>query len=356
MCKVPHIIFLTIFTLLPLAISAQPESGAGEITFLEGTCQVKKSLHGQYQNAVLGQTVYTSERVRTLLESRTEITLTDSSTIFLTEDSEITIDQSVLREDTYTSIGLLFGNIRVFVGRLMAGKEEFAVNTVSVTAGIRGTEFDVAVREDGAVLINVESGEIRTTFDEDQHTIEEGSASTFLITGEREDFERPVDIQKWRGEAIRRIGQNPEAFLLRLLMRERVIIERLREDQERLGGLKDNFEVFRERVADLERQGRYREELEVIQMQIIIVKRVMTYFMRARRNLAVIRSVIVLAARIEQEVDTDVARTSRALRQLRAEFTRITYIIRRITEAERRLRRVLFLLNRKYDELEEKLR
>jgi hypothetical protein len=58
----------------------------------------------------------------------------------------------------------------------------------------------------------------------------------------------------------------------------------------------------------------------------------------------------------DSEITIDrVARTSRALRQLRAEYTRITYVIRRINEAERRLRRVLFLFNRKYNELEEKL-
>ncbi len=356
MQKVLVIIFFTIFAFLPRSIFAQLENGAGKITFLEGTCQVKKSLYGQFQDAVLDQTIHTSERVRTLHDSQTEITLTDSSTIFLTEDSEITIDRSVVRENTYTSIGLLFGNIRVFVRKLLIQKEEFTINTISVTAGIRGTEFNVAVREDGAVLINVEEGAIETTFNGDRHTIEKGSASAFLVTGEREDFKRPIDIQKWREEVIRMIRRNPEVFLRRLLARERAIIEQLKEDQKRLERLRSDFEEFRERVAELERQGRYQEELDLIERQIIIVKRVMIYFLRARKNLAVIRSVIVLAARIEQKIDPDVARASRALRQLRAEYTRITYVIRRINEAERRLRRVLFLLNRKYIELEEKLR
>ena len=62
-------------------------------------------------------------------------------------------------------MGLLFGSIRLFVTKLLPERQEFQVNTVSVTAGIRGTEFTVNVREDGDVLIQVEQGEIEAETD-----------------------------------------------------------------------------------------------------------------------------------------------------------------------------------------------
>lgn len=78
-----------------------------------------------------------------------ELTLSDRSTILISEDAEMIFHTSLLKEKRHTTIGLLFGSILVKLKKLTSGNQEFSVNTVTTNA---------AVREYGAVLISVESG------------------------------------------------------------------------------------------------------------------------------------------------------------------------------------------------------
>ncbi|UCB45682.1 MAG: FecR domain-containing protein, partial [Spirochaetota bacterium] len=163
------IILLVVF--IPLMVKAEDEEDeVGTITLIQGACQIK-SEDGEYKDAILDQKVYSKDTIKTFEGSEAEIMLFDGSVIRITEDSETTLDAWQIRENRYTNIGLIFGSIKLFVKRFSKDTDEFSVNTATVTAGVRGTEFDVSIREDGEVLINVEEGEIETEVDGERHTI-----------------------------------------------------------------------------------------------------------------------------------------------------------------------------------------
>ena len=170
--------------------------GAGKITFLKGTCYVK-GLNDEYKRALVDQLVYTSDTIKTLENSEIEITLSDQNKIIITEDSELSIHHSTIREKKYTNIGLQFGSITLFINKLMPDNDLFEVNTITATAGIRGTEFDVTTREDGAVLINVNQGQVETEYQNKRHIITGGKSSVYYLTKGREDFNRRIEYREW---------------------------------------------------------------------------------------------------------------------------------------------------------------
>jgi hypothetical protein len=304
-----------------------------------------------YEKAQLNQPLYSADLVKTLHDSEVEITFHDNIKIFLTEDSELQLHRSMIREKDYTSIGLLFGKIKAIVGKLSPERSEFSINTVTITAGIRGTSFEVAVREDGAVLVAVEEGEVEMKYGKESYIIPQGNASSFLITGEKKDYTVPPDYKAWSAEALEKFKENPEQFFKRLLERERLIIERLKDERTKLESYKEEWDVFIRHVDFSHRHGRYEEELELIEKQIERTKRIMIHLSVTRRNLAIIRSIFVLTARIEQQISPEVAKKLPSLQELKKEFVKASVVIRRIDEAEHKLRKVLYILNRRYDEI-----
>jgi hypothetical protein len=350
--------FLILFTsiiIVCLPLSAEDDSEAvGTVTYIQGNCLIK-SEYGDYTDAAQGQTVESMDTIKTLEHSEAEITLYDENLIKITEDTEVSIDALQLQENRYTNIGLLFGSIKLYVKRFVKDTEVLSVNTATVTAGVRGTEFDVSIREDGEVLINVEEGEIETEFDGIKHTIKKGNASVFSMVGPREDFKDNVDREAWRKAAMERLQKNPAQFTQKMLERERMIIARLKENQPRMEQYRKDFELFMKKIQDLERREMYRQERILIIRQIEKTRKVIGYFIMTRRQLNGIRSLIVLVARLEQKLPPETVAQLPSLQELKREYQKTTVVIQRISETDRRLRGALFMLNRKLIEVNRKI-
>ncbi len=260
----------------------------------------------------------------------------------------------MIREKKYINLGLLFGSVRLFISKLTPEEDEFAINTITTTAGIRGTEFDVSVREDGAVLINVDQGLIETEFNDKIHTIYGESSSIFYLTEEREDLDKRIDPKEWQKKAIQRIRENPSFYLRKMIERERKIIEALKARQKNIEEYRKEWIAFLRRIQYLENRKMYDEEKRLIERQMARTKRGIMALMFARRHLAAIRSIIVLVARIEGQLDPETVKKLPSITRLREKYNRLSKIIRKIDEAERNLMKVLYVLNKKYDELNEK--
>ena len=136
-----------------------------------------------------------------------------------------------------------------------------------------------------------------------------------------------------------------------MLARERLIIARLKQNQQNIELYRKEFAEFLKKVGYLHQRKLYRQERALILQQITKTRKAIGFFIIARRQLAGIRSLIVLAARIEKQLDPETVAKLPSLQELRQEYQRITYAITKINEADRKLRQVLFILNRRLIEL-----
>jgi hypothetical protein len=348
--KRPLLLFFSLLCLCSVPLSLDGENGltVGRVTFVHEICLVSVPNEDE-REALLDQELVQWSTLKTLKDSEMEVTLEGGDILHLTEDSEMTLGGYRIREQKFTQIGLFFGTLRLLVRKLSTDGEELSVNTITTTAGIRGTAFEVSVREDGAVLVNVEEGAVETEMDGDTHRIEAGQAAVYPLSGPREDFSRRVDSGPWKKKAIQKIREDPKLFLAMLLERERTIIARLKEAQRRIGEYREEWDGFLRKTRFLESRGRYEEEKRLIRMHILRTKRGIFSLLAARRQLNAARSVLVLSARIERMLGEKRLPDYEKIQQ---EYRRLTAIIRKIDETEHLLLRVLIVLNQKYEELE----
>ena len=342
------IISLSIITLYAQNNNENENSPIGKVSFIKGVCYVKHEGNNKYKSLDIDNPIFTSDTVKTTEDSRVDIVLTDGSTVSVMDNSEITINQSMLQKDRFTNLGILYGTLRLFVKKLSSGA--FNINTLLVTAGVRGTEFTMSARDDGSVLVDVKEGVVEVENNTSKSSLHKGDIEMYTITGEKKRLKGRIDYKKWRNEAIQKIKQNPEFYLNRMFEMEKKIIERLKLAHSKLDEYRQSWVTFLKRVKFLERRHMYEREKRLIKQQIKRTRRGLLFIIQTRRQLTAIRSIMVISYRIEKNIGIKAKKVPTIIK-IRREYARISYIIDRLRQTEQTLRKVLYYLNVKYHRL-----
>ncbi|WP_417915404.1 FecR family protein [Candidatus Electronema sp. JM] len=91
--------------------------------------------------------IFNGDTLITAPTSRVTMRLTDDSQLTLTANSKLVIDQAVYQSETGhrdTKLQLLLGRLRTIVSKV-TGPSSFRIKTPNVVAGVRGTDFLLAV-------------------------------------------------------------------------------------------------------------------------------------------------------------------------------------------------------------------
>jgi len=132
-------------TILMLAPDARAEQFAGSITALNGNVAIERA--GKSIPGIYGTTLQVSDQLTTDAKSRVTIGLSDGSQIELTESSTLVLTENTLNPDgsrASTKVTLLGGLVRSVVRATAGGTPNFEVHTPNAVAAARGTKFDVA--------------------------------------------------------------------------------------------------------------------------------------------------------------------------------------------------------------------
>ncbi len=137
----------------------------GRVTEVEGRAKRLPKFSEDWIAAVVGSEVISGDKVRTLKDSRAELTLKELNVIRLAPLT--TIDIVKLYEETKegrdeTAIKLEKGDIWAHVSQVEE-KTAFTLSTPVVGAAITGTRFRVSVAEDSSTVLKVYHGEVRVT-------------------------------------------------------------------------------------------------------------------------------------------------------------------------------------------------
>jgi ferric-dicitrate binding protein FerR (iron transport regulator) len=140
-------------TLLVLAaLLCAPAQESMTVTFLEGSATASgRSLE---EGAILQE----GETIETQAGGRIEIAVPGGTLIRLGESSRLTLSAAEPRKRF--SARLLLGNLWTRVHKLLDG-ESFQIETENGVAGVRGTEFRVAVAADQPDLVRVYEGAVQ---------------------------------------------------------------------------------------------------------------------------------------------------------------------------------------------------
>lgn len=146
------------------AFAAVVASGAGaapaqraEIVGLQGKGEYRPQKDIAWQAARVKQPLFPADFVRTLGLSRMEIRFWNGVTQTLDHDGEMQVLDETAAKDTKCTV--MQSKSRSW-GAARTPPEGFSVCTPSATAAIRGTEWEIAVADDGAATLSVFNGEV----------------------------------------------------------------------------------------------------------------------------------------------------------------------------------------------------
>ncbi len=147
------------------------EIQAGELIKVEGKVWIINP-DGTQHRAQIGETVKSEQVIETSEDGKAVLVFDDGSELEIRENSRIQLnDPSV---EANNSILLFLGRIFARIMPSRTGEPSFSVEGLSVVAGVRGTEFEMAQAMDGSALVSVEEGEVEVSEDEDMVSVKQG--------------------------------------------------------------------------------------------------------------------------------------------------------------------------------------
>lgn len=174
--------FLTLLLVAGL-IGGPARAADCTLTFFLGEVQVRKAGQDQWKAAEMGMALAAGDVVRTLVESRAELTLADGSKLDVSEKSIFEV-KGVNAEAQQNSFKLLTGNLSANVKKLTKSRSEFKVESPVAIAAIRGTKFSMQVGE-GQAVIRVTEGKVEVKMLKSQQSVTLGENQEITVTDEK---------------------------------------------------------------------------------------------------------------------------------------------------------------------------
>lgn len=137
---------------------------AAEVTFLTKPVEVKHKGKKQWERLDLHQEVVESDRVRTGMGGRVEITIEKGRVIRIDQATEIEVSQLITDKKSFrTRVNVVFGRFWGSLTKRLKPKrgEQFEVRSPTSIIGVKGTRFGVDVDKDTKeIQVSVVDGKI----------------------------------------------------------------------------------------------------------------------------------------------------------------------------------------------------
>jgi outer membrane protein assembly factor BamB len=258
-----------------------PEDGAGAfqegfVTFLSGMAEVRHEPEPAWLVLDVDDSVIGNDRVKTGQESFCEVQFTEFGIIRIQQETEVLLKSIFLKEEkNKVRVKLNKGNVLCKIDKLRKG-EEFQVETGTVLAGVRGTEFMVREIGGGKTVVAVNEGSVSVVPNEiaekissiesglrtetAKEVLKEVTASEIMVTDQKElvierqqveeavrEFEKfALSIEKQIKEIDRKaVDMEKKEQLIEAKPEERTN-KNLREVEE----LKEDIRAMKEDMAD----------------------------------------------------------------------------------------------------------
>ena len=230
---------MPLMILLLMFISAAASAGGtgGRLTAVSGN--VWTTVPGEDEiRARVGTVLVSGTVIRTGADGKAEVEFEDGSSVVVQSNTRLRLS-GIQRQKKKTSILIFFGRVWNKVSRLLGDRAAYEVNTPLVVAGVRGTEFETAVGEDGSVRIRVKDGNVEVFGDGRDvllNPAEEVEADIEGI-GRPAPAEKEIDWEQWvavRQDRLRRNGKEIiDAMKDRVVSRKETLVS-LRNQQQTL--------------------------------------------------------------------------------------------------------------------------
>ncbi len=188
--------------------------------------------------ARVGETLAPGTKIRTGADGHAEVSFEDGSILIVQSNSSLVLSGIKRPKRKKTSILIFFGRVWNKVSRKLGERLSYEINTPIVVCGVRGTEFEAAVGDDGSVRVWVDEGIVEVVDDGSYETVKTGEQIEADVdgVGEVNAAEDRPDWEQWQNrkrERVRQQGRNIiDKFKNRILTRKQKLEElRMRQKE-----------------------------------------------------------------------------------------------------------------------------
>jgi len=254
---------LLLVLLAPAA--AWPDQPAANLSLFTGDCHVWRQ--GRLAEAEIGQPLFAGDSVRTGKDSRAEISFGDGTSVRISDNSRLLVQQA----DTVRSLKLLWGKLWAKVAKLSSAQARFQVETPTAVAGVRGTVFRVEIDADTTTRVAVEEGEVEVFQPRlGRRMVRLGALREAFVRRDR-DLSDPRDFdparesrwERWTQKAFIRLSKALDSVLSAMeqrLKQQESLAGSVAKLQDASGGPKGadqaKLDALKRRAADGQRQWR----------------------------------------------------------------------------------------------------
>jgi hypothetical protein len=185
------------------------------------------------KTALAGIDLAAGTRIRTGNNGSAEVAFADGSRLRVRSNSSLKLSGTKRQKKRKSSILLFFGRVWSKVTSSVASPSNYEVTTPNAVCGVRGTEFETAVADDGSVRVRVTSGRVGVGNQE--------VAGGGEVEGDERGVNEPYDAEeraKWemwqkkKRERLRKGGRGIIDKVKTRLMTRKQALERLRAEQQ----------------------------------------------------------------------------------------------------------------------------
>ncbi|NVM20639.1 MAG: FecR domain-containing protein [Desulfobacterales bacterium] len=152
-------LFASIIALFVFAGSALADATVVRLVAVSGKVFIQVP-GGDEIRARAGKTLVPGTRIRTGDDGQAEVSFDDGSSIIVQNNTSLVLSGIKRHNIKKTSILIFFGRIWNKISRKVGVQASYEVNTPIFICGVRGTEFETAVGDDGSVRVRVSEGQV----------------------------------------------------------------------------------------------------------------------------------------------------------------------------------------------------
>ena len=191
------------------ALGAQREDVEGEVIQLQGQAWVQREVEGAEIPLAVRDLLHAGDTVRTAEVSEVQIRMADGSILRVRPRSLMKMNDRRLTDGAGSSVALFLGRLWCQVTSLTKGRS-FHVDTPTVVAGVRGTQYEVGAFDDGTALVAVEEGTVQVEAAGKEMPVPAGQAMEVEYDAPpQKPFSFDSSARAWEGWGERRMKRIP---------------------------------------------------------------------------------------------------------------------------------------------------
>lgn len=203
---------IALLMLLSSSVVSAAGGGAGKIVKVQGQVFIRAP-GGSEGAAQVGTTLVAGTQVRTGADGSAEISFEDGSLLRMQRRSSILLSANK-RQKQKNAVLLFFGRIWSKVSPSRTGDTSYEVATANAVCGVRGTEFETQVGDDGSLRMQVIEGKVAVESDAGEELAEAGQQ----IEADEGGVEDPEatngqTFDKWQAEKRERFRTSGEGIV-----------------------------------------------------------------------------------------------------------------------------------------------